>query len=238
VPQTWTAIHDKANSGNATVLPPPEWEAWCNFRKMDKSNKTVRDDVRKACFHLDTAFMKGKAWINKLEWVRVIGQFKAMQNALDKLQVGPCCLHFSLDQHLTVSMLQFRREDQANRQAAHNYVARVVRTNETASGLETIIGKVRPIRNTTVKQIDMRMSREEMYKVVDLHHYLKDLQCWERRRAIVEMQGGLPSGTIEHWSWMPGGGRAGIATHVIWKASFVLVFDCVAIFKCFLLIIH
>ncbi len=94
MPQTWTAIHDNSNSGNATLLPPPEWEAWCNFRKVDKSNKTVRDDVRKACFHLDTAFMKGKAWINKVEWVRVTGQFRAMQNALNKLQVGPCCFAF------------------------------------------------------------------------------------------------------------------------------------------------
>ena len=151
---------------------------------------------------------------------------------------GLVVLHFSLDQLLIVIMLQFRREDQAERQAAHNSVARVVRSNETASGLETITGKVRPIRNTTVKHIDMRMSREEMYKLVDLHHYLKDLQCWERRRAIIEMQGGLPSGTIEHWSWMPGGGRAGIATHVIWKVSLVLVSDFVAIFECFLLIIH
>ena len=40
----------------------------------------------------------------------------------------------------------------------------------------------------------------------------------------MELKRGLPSGTIEHWSWMPGGGRAGIASHVIWKVGCLPVF--------------
>ena len=96
--QTWKAINDKHNSGTARPIPPAEWEKWMSFKKTDKCNKVIRDDVKQACLQLDAAFVKGKAWLRKPQWLEVFGRLKAMSNALEKLQVRVfiCCLKFAL----------------------------------------------------------------------------------------------------------------------------------------------
>ena len=78
---------------------------------------------------------------------------------------------------------------------------------------------MRTISNPVVKEIDRRVSIKGNYDKIDLQPFVDGLLCWQRYRALREMQKGLTSGTIEYWSWMPGGGRAGIAAHVIWKVG-------------------
>ena len=68
-------------------LPPPQWEAWVKFRKTERSNKVVKEDLRKACLEFDAAFLKGKAWMNSPAWVTVSNQFRGMARAVSKLQV-------------------------------------------------------------------------------------------------------------------------------------------------------
>jgi hypothetical protein len=68
-------------------LPPQEWEAWFNFRKTEHTNKTIKEDIRKACQEFDAALFNGKAWINKTQWRKVAGHFKAVSEALGNLQV-------------------------------------------------------------------------------------------------------------------------------------------------------
>ena len=97
--QEWAAIHD-ANSGCKTFLPPPEWESWLGFRKTEKSNKRVVGDAKRACMELEAAFVKGKNWINKVEWVGVTDRFRALANCLAKLEVLPCCPHDCMPQLL------------------------------------------------------------------------------------------------------------------------------------------
>lgn len=96
--QTWAAIHDKHNSGAAQLLPPPEWEKWFSFRKTDKSNKVIRDDVKNAVCELDAALTKGRAWLRKDKWRLLYGRLNTMRTALEKLQVSRlfnCCLKFA-----------------------------------------------------------------------------------------------------------------------------------------------
>lgn len=77
--------------------------------------------------------------------------------------------------------------------------------------------RLRPMRNETTRCIDMALNRMGMYEMLNLQPYLETLNCRKRWAALKDMELGMPSGTIEHWSWMPGGGRAGIAAHVVWK---------------------
>ena len=58
-----------------------------SFRKTSRSNKTVKEDLRKACMEFDAAFVKGKAWMNSPVWVTVSNQFRGMARAVSKLQV-------------------------------------------------------------------------------------------------------------------------------------------------------
>ena len=83
--------------------------------------------------------------------------------------------------------------------------------------LEVVEGKFRPLRNDIVKKIDLRLCQLEMYEKLCLNQFFIGLLCWQRHKAIKDIQLSLPSGCIEHWSWMHGGGRAGLAAHVIWK---------------------
>ena len=91
------------------------------------------------------------------------------------------------------------------------------RTTTNAVTVEVIICKLRPIRNDTVRKIDRRLCELGVYEKLNLNSLFIGLLCWQRHKVIKDMQKGLPSASIEHWSWMPGGGRAGIAAHVIWK---------------------
>ena len=85
--QTWKAIHDNHNSGASRMLPPPEWEKWVQFRKTEKSNKTIKEDIKLACTELDAAFLKGKTWLRKRDWLEIAGRLTAMSKALERLQV-------------------------------------------------------------------------------------------------------------------------------------------------------
>lgn len=100
---------------------------------------------------------------------------------------------------------------------AWNVEAGATRTCVTAVDLQIIEGKSRTLGKTVLRQIDLTLSRLPFYRKLELTPYLKNLQCWERRRVLVDMARGMPSGTIMKWSWMPGGSRAGIAAHVIWR---------------------
>ena len=93
------------------------------------------------------------------------------------------------------------------------------RNANTAVGLECIVGRVRQVKNAVVAKIDLKIARGGYYDMLNLQPYMKDLQCWERRKVVSDLRRGLPSGTVELWSWMPGGGRAGIASYVIWKVG-------------------
>ena len=77
--------------------------------------------------------------------------------------------------------------------------------------------RLRPIRKETTRCIDMRLTRMGMYEKLNLQPYLEKLDCRKRWATLKDMELGMPNGTIEHCSWMPGGGRAGIAAHIIWK---------------------
>jgi len=94
---------------------------------------------------------------------------------------------------------------------------RASRTAQNAVHVEVIEGKLRAMRNEIVRKIDRRLSRLGMYEEVSLNYFFTDLVCWQRHKAIKDLQPGLTCGTIEHWSWMPGGGRAGVVVHVVWK---------------------
>ena len=95
---------------------------------------------------------------------------------------------------------------------------RAARTALNAVQVDVIEGKLRAVRNETVRRIDSRLCRLGMYEKVNLNYFFSGLVCWQRHKVIKDLQLGLPSGTIEHWSWMPGGGRAGLAAHIVWKA--------------------
>lgn len=47
----------------------------------------MHEDVRQSCHEFEAALVKGKAWLNSLQWVTVGNRFKAMASALAKLQV-------------------------------------------------------------------------------------------------------------------------------------------------------
>ena len=94
---------------------------------------------------------------------------------------------------------------------------RAARTAQNAVHVEVIEVKLRAMRNEIVRKIDCRLSRLGMYEKVSLNYFFTDLVCWQRHKEIKDLQLGLTCGTIEHWSWMPGGGRAGVAAHVVWK---------------------
>ncbi len=121
---------------------------------------------------------------------------------------------------------QNRRDDQLERQLDHNAQPKAARTFATAVFVSVIPGKIRSVRNAAVRMIDLTLGRTSTYTKINLHDYLKDLGCWDRCKAIRDMHKGLPSGTVEHWSWMPGGSRAGVATHVIWKVKTIFSFSC------------
>jgi len=113
--------------------------------------------------------------------------------------------------------MQDRREDSLQRQNALNTLPGATRTIANAVQWDTIEGRLRHIRNVTVRKIDHRLCQMGMYEKLNLNYYFVGLLCWQRYKAIQDMRLGLPSGCIQHWSWMPGGGRAGLAAHVIWK---------------------
>lgn len=100
---------------------------------------------------------------------------------------------------------------------ALNATAGAARTHSNAVDLEVIRGKIRPIRNDTLLRIDRRLCSLGMYEKVDLHPFLETLRCWDRTRVVNDLRQGLPSGDVMLWTWMPGGSRAGIAAHVVWK---------------------
>lgn len=112
-----------------------------------------------------------------------------------------------------------RREDQLERQNQLNQAPKAARTCENAVQLETIEAKSRPIRCPVTRQLDLKLSRLDTYCVLNLGPILGNLQCWQRWRVINDMRKGMPSGSVEHWTWQPGGSRTGIAAHVIWKVT-------------------
>lgn len=98
-----------------------------------------------------------------------------------------------------------------------NSVARVARTIETAVKLELIERSLRPIRCPIVQVVDMKLSPLPDYCMLDLGPFLSNLQSWQMWKVVANIKKGILAGTIEHRSWLPGGSRAGIAAHAIWK---------------------
>ena len=103
-----------------------------------------------------------------------------------------------------------------------NKEAQAIRNATSAVKVKVVSGKTRSLSTRIAKSIDLRLSRIQFYKKLDLNPFLGSLQCWERYKVLKDIEKGLPSGTIEMWSWMPGGGRAGIAAHVVWKVGLPL----------------
>ena len=106
-----------------------------------------------------------------------------------------------------------------HRQVALNAMPRATRTAQNAVHVDAIEWRLRANRNETVRKIDCRLSRLRMYEKVCLYSFFTDLVCWKKHKAIRDLQLDLPSGKIEYWSWMPGGGRASVAAHVVWKVT-------------------
>ena len=75
------------NGGCQSDLPDLEFKAWLQYRKMQRSNKLVRDDLRKDCQELEAGISKGKAWLKDRAWVFQFKKFQTMSNAIFKLQV-------------------------------------------------------------------------------------------------------------------------------------------------------
>ncbi len=94
---------------------------------------------------------------------------------------------------------------------------RAARSYENVVQLETIEAKSRPIRCPVTSHLDSRLSKlDNMYYIIlNLGPTLGNLQCWQRWRVICDMRKGMPSGSVEHWTWQPGGSRIGIVAHVI-----------------------
>ena len=44
-------------------LPSPDFMSWVTFRKLEKSNKIMKEDLRKLVQEFEAAFSKGKAWL-------------------------------------------------------------------------------------------------------------------------------------------------------------------------------
>ena len=44
--QVWERIHDKTNGGCQSDLPEPEYKQWLQHRKMERSNKVVKEDLK------------------------------------------------------------------------------------------------------------------------------------------------------------------------------------------------
>ena len=131
-------------------------------------------------------------------------------------------------------VLHVRKDDQCLMQVALNAQPTAVRIPETAVGISVIEGRIRLVRNVALRNIDIRLNMMGISENLDLLPYMKDLDCRERWRIVTELHKGLPSGTIEHWSWMPGGGRAGVAAHCVWKVLLVCpyAFLCIILFVC------
>jgi len=56
ISQVWERIHDKVNNGVQRDLPDPEFRSSLNFRKLEKSNKVVKEDLRKSSQEFEAAF--------------------------------------------------------------------------------------------------------------------------------------------------------------------------------------
>ena len=85
--QVWERINDKVNNGVQRDLPSPEFMSWVTFRKLEKSNKIVKEDLRKSVQEFEAAFSKGKAWLRTPQWASTFKSLQAMSNAVYKLQV-------------------------------------------------------------------------------------------------------------------------------------------------------
>ena len=85
--QVWDTIHDKTNGGCQSDLPAPEFKSWLQYRKLERSNKLVKEDLRKACQELEAAICKGKVWSKDRAWAFQLKQLQTMSNAVFKLQV-------------------------------------------------------------------------------------------------------------------------------------------------------
>ncbi len=85
--QVWERINDKVNNGVQRDLPSSEFMSWFTFRKLENSNKIVKEDLRKSVQKFVAAFIKGKAWLRTSEWASTFKSLQAMSNAVYKLQV-------------------------------------------------------------------------------------------------------------------------------------------------------
>jgi len=81
-------ITDPKNSRCQTLPPPPDFKRFFHFRKVDKSNKTVKPDLKKSCENFSSALVKGNRWITKPHWLEFAGGIRALSNAIHLLQVG------------------------------------------------------------------------------------------------------------------------------------------------------
>ncbi len=66
--QVWERIHDKTNGGCHSDIPEPEYKQWLQYRKMERSNKIVKEDLRKSCQEFEVGINKGKAWLKDRAW--------------------------------------------------------------------------------------------------------------------------------------------------------------------------
>ena len=83
----WDRIHDKTNGGCQSDLPDPQFKAWLQYRKMERFNKLVKEDLKKACREFEAGISKGKAWLKDRAWAFQFKKLQAMSNAVFKLQV-------------------------------------------------------------------------------------------------------------------------------------------------------
>jgi hypothetical protein len=54
---------------------------------MERSNKLVKEDLRKACQELEAGINKGKAWLKDRAWAFQLKKLQVVSNAVYKLHV-------------------------------------------------------------------------------------------------------------------------------------------------------
>jgi hypothetical protein len=54
---------------------------------MERSNKVVKEDLKKSCQEFEAGINKGKAWLKDRAWAFQLKKLQAMSNAVYILQV-------------------------------------------------------------------------------------------------------------------------------------------------------
>jgi len=66
--QVWGRINDKTNGGCQSDFPELEYKQWLQYRKMERSNTVVKEDLMNSCQEFEAGINNGKAWLKDRAW--------------------------------------------------------------------------------------------------------------------------------------------------------------------------